>query len=87
MAELILSAELAFGSIGGSSWERCFLGLPSVVMVSADNQLSIASFLSENKLAYVTHPESIHELVRSIFNNEHTLMLREISKRGFSQLK
>ena len=38
MAELALKADLAFGSAGGSALERCCLGLPSIITVSAANQ-------------------------------------------------
>lgn len=38
MAELMTEADLAIGAAGGSAWERCCLGLPSLVVVLADNQ-------------------------------------------------
>lgn len=38
MAELMSRADLAIGAAGGSAWERCCLGLPSLLVVMADNQ-------------------------------------------------
>lgn len=38
MAELMVRADLAIGSGGATTWERCFLGLPSIVLILADNQ-------------------------------------------------
>lgn len=38
MAELMASADLAIGAAGGSAWERCCLGLPTLLVVMADNQ-------------------------------------------------
>lgn len=38
MAELMNKANLAFGAGGATTWERCFLGLPSIVTVTAENQ-------------------------------------------------
>lgn len=38
MANLAVKADLAFGSAGGSALERCCLGLPSIITVSAANQ-------------------------------------------------
>lgn len=49
MAELICNADLAIGAAGTSSWERACLGLPSIVISMADNQLTIAKHLSDIK--------------------------------------
>jgi len=38
MATLMASAELAIGAGGSMSWERCCLGLPSIVVSLAENQ-------------------------------------------------
>jgi len=38
MAELMAAADLAIGAGGSASWERCCLGLPSIVLVLAENQ-------------------------------------------------
>jgi UDP-2,4-diacetamido-2,4,6-trideoxy-beta-L-altropyranose hydrolase len=38
MAGLLTEADLAIGAAGGSAWERCCLGLPSLLLVLADNQ-------------------------------------------------
>lgn len=47
MAALMMNADLAFGAGGSSSWERCCLGLPSILLVVADNQKDIAASLAE----------------------------------------
>lgn len=46
VAELMAGADLAVGAGGSTSWERCCLGLPSVLAVVADNQRDIAANLS-----------------------------------------
>lgn len=38
MAEFMAGADLSIGSGGTSTWERCFLGLPTIAMIIADNQ-------------------------------------------------
>jgi len=45
MAELMLDADLAIGAGGSTSWERCCLGLPTLVFVTSDNEQKIASNL------------------------------------------
>jgi len=39
MAELILNADLGIGAGGSAMWERCYLGLPTITVVFAENQL------------------------------------------------
>ena len=46
MAELMLEADLAIGAGGTTSWERCCMGLPSLMVIYADNQLSIVENIS-----------------------------------------
>lgn len=38
MADLILNADLGIGAGGAAMWERCYLGLPTITVVFADNQ-------------------------------------------------
>ena len=42
MASLVAQADLAIGAAGSSAWERCCLGLPTLMLVLADNQRDIA---------------------------------------------
>lgn len=51
MAERMCLADLAIGAAGGTSWERCCLGLPSVVIVLAENQVSGARALEAHGVA------------------------------------
>ena len=46
MAQLMADSDLAIGAAGATSWERCCLGLPSILVVLADNQASIAAALA-----------------------------------------
>lgn len=45
MAPLMAWADLAIGAAGSTAWERCCLGLPTLMAVLADNQQTIASNL------------------------------------------
>lgn len=51
MAGLMAKADLAIGAAGGTSWERCALGLPSLVAVLAENQAEAAFELSTSGAA------------------------------------
>ena len=41
MAELMAQADLAIGAAGSTSWERCCLGLPTIVVSVAQNQTAL----------------------------------------------
>lgn len=45
MAQLIADSDLAIGAAGATSWERCCLGLPAIMVVLADNQQRVAQGL------------------------------------------
>jgi len=47
MAKLMTISDLAIGAAGSASWERCCLGLPSLIKINADNQLHIANALQK----------------------------------------
>ncbi|UOE55167.1 UDP-2,4-diacetamido-2,4,6-trideoxy-beta-L-altropyranose hydrolase [Cytobacillus oceanisediminis] len=47
MAELMMNADLAIGAGGTTSWERCFLGLPAITIVVADNQSELSTAIAE----------------------------------------
>lgn len=47
MAEEMILADIAVGAAGSTSWERCCLGLPSLLAVLADNQQVIATALDK----------------------------------------
>jgi UDP-2,4-diacetamido-2,4,6-trideoxy-beta-L-altropyranose hydrolase len=51
MAWLTANADFAVGAAGSSAWERCALGLPSLMVVLADNQRAAAKALVERQAA------------------------------------
>jgi UDP-2,4-diacetamido-2,4,6-trideoxy-beta-L-altropyranose hydrolase len=42
MAQRMADSDLAIGAAGSTSWERCCLGLPTLIVVLADNQVPAA---------------------------------------------
>ncbi len=51
MARRMTQADLAIGAAGSTSWERCCLGLPTLMVALADNQVAIAHHLDEARAA------------------------------------
>jgi UDP-2,4-diacetamido-2,4,6-trideoxy-beta-L-altropyranose hydrolase len=56
IAQLMSESDIALGAAGATSWERCCLGLPSIVLTIADNQRFIAKELAQaGAVDYVGH--------------------------------
>jgi UDP-2,4-diacetamido-2,4,6-trideoxy-beta-L-altropyranose hydrolase len=51
MASLMAQADFAVGAGGSSIWERCVLGLPSLLVVLADNQAAVGAWLERHAAA------------------------------------
>lgn len=47
MAQLMSDSDLCIGAAGSTSWERCCMGLPALLLVLADNQLPGAKALEK----------------------------------------
>jgi UDP-2,4-diacetamido-2,4,6-trideoxy-beta-L-altropyranose hydrolase len=47
MAYRMCMADLSIGAAGGTSWERCCLGVPTVLVILADNQVAGARALEQ----------------------------------------
>ena len=53
MAQRMADSDLAIGAAGSTSWERCCLGLPTLLVVLADNQRLGAKALQEAQAAHL----------------------------------
>ena len=53
MARLTAEADIAIGAAGSSTWERCTLGLPTLMVVLAENQRAAAAALAERGAALI----------------------------------
>lgn len=56
MAALMADADLAIGAGGGTTWERCCLGLPSIIVETADNQAGAVAAMESASAAMGTGP-------------------------------
>jgi UDP-2,4-diacetamido-2,4,6-trideoxy-beta-L-altropyranose hydrolase len=70
MAELMAESDFAIGAAGATSWERCTLGLPSLLMVIADNQRDVASALEKAGAAILADSNNLDAQVRKIFSGD-----------------
>jgi len=51
MAQRMVDADLAIGAAGGSAWERCCLGVPTLLVILAENQKNGGLALAEKGAA------------------------------------
>lgn len=82
MAQLMADSDVAIGAAGATSWERCCLGVPTVMLVLAENQEKIARSLEKAgaaRLISLNHvlPEQLRDIF-AIFSHDPS-SLRNIS--------
>lgn len=66
MAELMANSDLAIGAAGSTSWERCCLGLPTLMLVLANNQMNIAHNLESIKaVKIVLNDDSLTQMINN----------------------
>jgi UDP-2,4-diacetamido-2,4,6-trideoxy-beta-L-altropyranose hydrolase len=88
MADLMAKADLAIGAGGSASWERCCLGLPSLLVAVAENQVEIAKELeSISACIYLGLSSAVDSLdiknaINNILSNQEQLGL--LSKNALS---
>ncbi|WP_142302821.1 UDP-2,4-diacetamido-2,4,6-trideoxy-beta-L-altropyranose hydrolase [Bacillus sp. FJAT-45350] len=89
MANLMLRADIAIGAGGSTIWERCYLALPTITIITALNQVEVVSAAEEVgivcNLGYSNIVDSI-EIVRKLkclINNPEKV--KEMSKNSLLQ--
>src|SRR6202171_4253348 len=75
MPALMTEADLAFGAGGTTSWERCCLGLPTLLVEIADNQRGVITALERADAALgvgpaaQTDPEAMAGVLRALLKD------------------
>lgn len=78
MPQLMAQADLAIGAGGGMLWERCCLGLPSVVFCVADNQREQLETAAEMGACDYIRPE---EFSREVLTQRVAALLARADRR------
>lgn len=76
MASLMAASDLAIGAAGTTSWERCCLGLPALIVVLADNQRDAARALEHEGAAV-----ALRGFPNASFDAELQAMVRELIRK------
>ena len=82
MAELIAWADVGLAAAGSVSWEICVLGLPSILIPVAENQLAAANNLMQRGAALTIQPDCTAQQIADAIRE---LMLSEASRTAISQ--
>ncbi|OEU54982.1 MAG: UDP-2,4-diacetamido-2,4,6-trideoxy-beta-L-altropyranose hydrolase [Desulfuromonadales bacterium C00003096] len=88
MAELMAAADLSLGAGGVTTWERCAMGLPGLVVAVARNQEGLAAYGAEKGLFFflgaseVVTMERIREALRVFTRSPESL--RAFSASGLA---
>jgi len=87
MPELMAWADVAIAGAGSTCWELAFMGLPSIVMVLAENQKYIAEYLDAQGAAVylgigqsIGVPEASQSLVKLLIDSERRITISRTGK-------
>ena len=88
MAKIMLKADIAIGTSGATAWERCCLGLPSLSIISAENQnflndnlVKQGAIISMGHFTTLTY-DNFEKSLNDILNNKHNY--QQMSKLSFA---
>lgn len=84
MAELMSNADLAIGAAGATTWERCALGLPSIMITMADNQVFASAKLAKANIGWVlSSPNQVNKVLSDLIAGSK-IVLSKISKASMA---
>ena len=86
MAKRIREVDLIIGGAGSSSWERCSLGVPSIAIIMAENQIMIARALQRINAAVALStseiPSKLSKIVLDLISDP--MALKAMSNVAYS---
>jgi UDP-2,4-diacetamido-2,4,6-trideoxy-beta-L-altropyranose hydrolase len=81
---LMAESDLAIGAAGSTSWERCALGLPTILMVLAENQRRIAAALQAARAVQVTQTNTLETDLKRFLSSDVEATLDVLSQAARS---
>lgn len=81
MAEIMANSDLCIGAAGSTAWERCCLGLPTIMLVLAENQQKIAGELGGRGVSLISDsPKNIKTEINRLLKKTFPIINSLISK-------
>ena len=89
MEYYISICDIAISAPGANTWERCILGLPSVITITADNQVEIASALVREKAAILVgnYTSVTVDVYNKVISSLDKLNISSMSRNSFRMMK
>ena len=86
MSNILLEQDLVIGSVGVSAWERCVMGVPSISLVAANNQLDGAKALHNSGATIVIDQSfnnnfSLHDAIDFYMNKKNLVSASKLSAK------
>lgn len=79
MAQLMAESDLAIGAAGSTSWEFCCLGIPSMLICTADNQRTVIGALASINATLSLDSFELSESDYISFKKQYTNITKNIS--------
>jgi UDP-2,4-diacetamido-2,4,6-trideoxy-beta-L-altropyranose hydrolase len=89
MAEVMAWADMAISAAGGTCWELAFLGVPSLLLLTAENQNGNAQYMEESHAAKIIGRAAdleLHDLAQAIESFVQNEEVRKIMSEKGRQL-
>jgi len=74
MAELMSTVDLCIGATGSTVWERCCVGLPTIALAIADNQVKLLAQLADTGAVLSTDLSKLSRDFDSLFSTSNNLV-------------
>jgi UDP-2,4-diacetamido-2,4,6-trideoxy-beta-L-altropyranose hydrolase len=84
MAEIMSKSDLCIGAAGSTSWERCCLGLPTITLAIADNQINVLEELEKNACTIASNMDKIFSDFEGLLCQDQDIQLKRLSLNSVS---
>lgn len=78
MAELMAESDWAIGAAGSTSWEFCCLGLPNILICTADNQRTVIATLSSTNATVKLDLDELNQADGIPFHTQYSQLSRNL---------
>lgn len=84
VADILIEVDVCVGALGGSTWERACLGLPSLCVQVAENQALNAHSLAATGCVNVVEEGALLEALRTMLNEDFMPAWHGMSESAFN---